>query len=240
LKTTEFNEETWRLQREREEAAKRRGASRLARLKQYFSVTRYQVTLDLVRSIRPAGGAFIDVGCGRGEIIEMLLPHFDRLVGIDATIGEMERFCLGLADEAKRKVEIQAVDLDGEWNLPDSSFDVVTCLAVLEHLIDPYGAASELTRIAKRGGILVIEVPNIAYVKYRLSLLAGTFPATSGSTAHWDGGHLHYFTQKSLTGLFAKYGCTVKAASGSGFLGKWRSQRPSLLCGDCVVAFEKT
>lgn len=42
---------------------------------------------------------------------------------------------------------------------PDQSFDAVLCTEVLEHLPDPIGALTELTRLTRRGGQLILTAP---------------------------------------------------------------------------------
>jgi ubiquinone/menaquinone biosynthesis C-methylase UbiE len=78
-------------------------------------------------------------------------------------------------------------------DFPDEMFDAVTCIAVIEHVFDPYFVVGEVHRVLKDGGIFVAEVPNIAYIKQRVKLLLGKLPVTS-SPYHWkeigwDGGH---------------------------------------------------
>lgn len=238
MKSQHLYEESWRAQREREaEASSSRGHG--VRLKQLLSVSRYDVATELVCALRPQGGRFADVGFGRGEMIRRLAVRFDRLSGIDVATTEIEHFRRSLTPEEAMKMDLQCVDLDGEWPLDDASCDVVACLAVLEHLFDPYATAQRLARLLRPGGLLVIEVPNIAYLKYRISLLFGVFPKTSGDPVGWDGGHLHYFTRNSLIELFAGFRCHPVAIRGTGFLGRMRSAWPSLLTSDLVVAFEK-
>lgn len=43
--------------------------------------------------------------------------------------------------------------------IPDGRFDYVVCTEVLEHTLDPFGAANELWRILRPGGLLFVSVP---------------------------------------------------------------------------------
>ena len=233
----DFYEESWRRQRERETSHPMAGL--LSRIRQRLSVSRVEAAVGLLLALTPRGGALLDVGFGRGELLKSVAAHFDRLVGIDLAETEMDYFRRSLSDDVSTKIELHATDLNDAWPLSDASFDAVSCLAVLEHLIDPHFVARELTRVLRPSGLLVVEVPNIAYLKYRLLLLSGVFPDTSGDPVGWDGGHLHYFTVVSLSNLFALYGCKVRAVSGAGFLGRLRSRWPALLTSDIIVVFEK-
>ena len=44
-------------------------------------------------------------------------------------------------------------------NIPKSYFDGVICMEVLEHTVDPFAAVSEITRIMKPGGYLLLTTP---------------------------------------------------------------------------------
>lgn len=43
--------------------------------------------------------------------------------------------------------------------IPDNTFDVIVCTEVLEHTNNPFLAASEMKRILKKGGIILLSVP---------------------------------------------------------------------------------
>ena len=44
-------------------------------------------------------------------------------------------------------------------NILDSSFDIIACLEVLEHTVNPFNAIEELRRILKHGGYLMVSAP---------------------------------------------------------------------------------
>ena len=92
-------------------------------------------------------------------------------------------------------------------------------------------------RILKPKGTLVINTPNIAFLKKRLLLCLGRFPATSqpnegtGSDILYDGGHLHYFTFISLKIILQNAGFQMVRKIGYGQFGYFHRLWPALLSG---------
>ncbi len=87
----------------------------------------------------------LDVGCGRGELLAVLAPHVDKMIGndIDATMrGEATRRCAGLPNVSV---------VDGPWDQAVGPFDVVTMIAVLHHL-DVEAALQSVRRLLAPGG----------------------------------------------------------------------------------------
>lgn len=104
----------------------------------------------------PTRGRALDLGCGRGETLELLAEHGLEARGVDAS-AEMVRHC--------RERSLDAVEgdlLDGLADVPADSLAVVTSIHVVEHL--PPTSVDRLVRLAWRalspGGILVLETPN--------------------------------------------------------------------------------
>jgi ubiquinone/menaquinone biosynthesis C-methylase UbiE len=102
---------------------------------------------------------------------------------------------------------------------PDASFDTAFCIAVLEHVFNPYQALAELARVVAVGGSLVVCVPSLAYVRHRVELMLGRLPLTSESSSPehgWDGHHLHFFTSRALVEMLQGAGFDPVTVSGSG------------------------
>jgi SAM-dependent methyltransferase len=90
----------------------------------------------------------------------------------------------------------------------DNFFDVIILSEVLEHLINPLKALSEIRRVLKNGGLLILTTPNFASLYNRIKLLAGKNPqaptrlAPDGwlkSDVGW--GHIHEYTLDELENL---------------------------------------
>jgi len=100
--------------------------------------------------------AVVDLGCGRGEFLELL-----REAGVPATGVDLSEEAVALCRSKGLKAE--AADLFAWLEAqPDVALDGIFCAQVIEHL--PPERAPELVRLAARklirGGHLIIETPN--------------------------------------------------------------------------------
>ena len=90
---------------------------------------------------------------------------------------------------------------------------------------------------------MVIQVPNIAYIKQRLRLLLGILPTTSSrhnwSEIGWDSGVLHSFTKKTFCVMMESSGFKIHKVTGSGLFSNIRNFYPSLLNGDLCILSKK-
>lgn len=78
-----------------------------------------------------------------------------------------------VSDEFRHKDIIKFVHLPLQGPLPfeANSFDYVLLAEVVEHLKDPYGLMSEMSRIVKKGGKLILSTPNILNLRSRFRFL---------------------------------------------------------------------
>jgi len=162
---------------------------------------------ETARRLRP-GGVLVDVGAGDGRLAELAQPHFQRIVCLDFSEG-------GLAACRAKGFVARAADLNGRLPLADNDADAVTCVDVIEHILDPRRLLTEMARILKPGGELIVTTPNLRFIAHVAGLLfAGRAPHTSLETEGYDGGHLHYFTFAELAGLFRAAGLEVTEQTG--------------------------
>jgi 2-polyprenyl-3-methyl-5-hydroxy-6-metoxy-1,4-benzoquinol methylase len=98
----------------------------------------------------------LDVGCGRGEWLELLREHQLYASGID-----LNRVVLAICQELGLPV-MEADAVEHLRSLPESSLGAVTAFHVIEHLALPQLLAllDEAKRTLKPGGVAIFETPN--------------------------------------------------------------------------------
>jgi SAM-dependent methyltransferase len=102
------------------------------------------------------------------------------------------------------------VDIENE-PLPfvDSYFDAVVFLEVIEHLFDPYGALSEIKRVLKPTGKLVISTHNALNAVRRLCFLVGRINPTSDVSHEQMGPHIRLYSHTILTRVLRRSGFEI-------------------------------
>lgn len=171
--------------------------------------------IDVAFGLLDKGDKLLDIGCGNGILCEMARSKYANVYGAD-----ISKNALG---HIKEKSFTPILTNLNSMGLPfkNDVFDTVTCLDVIEHVLDPYLIVSEVWRVLRENGTFILITPNIGYIKHRISLLLGKFPTTSGDKELYDGGHLHYFTFSDIERLLHKFGFNIiekKGVFGRNFL----------------------
>jgi ubiquinone/menaquinone biosynthesis C-methylase UbiE len=107
----------------------------------------------IVRSHVTAASSVLDLGCGRGGVVELFWRDVAFAAGIDPDTASLS---------AHRSRGMPVVRGVGE-RLPfvDESFDLIVCLWVLEHMRDPAQALAEVRRVLRPAGHFVFVTPNM-------------------------------------------------------------------------------
>ncbi|MGB9771816.1 MAG: methyltransferase domain-containing protein [Candidatus Kapaibacteriota bacterium] len=136
--------------------------------------------------IPPKAKLIADVGCGKGWLARRLL-RLDRIVvSIDLSYTNVSKVLKLYPDENHF-----GVVADG-YNLPfkDEAFDCVVASEVIEHLESPNSFISELVRIVKQNGKIIITTPYREKIRYTLCVHCN-------KPTPWNA-HLHSFDEFSL------------------------------------------
>ena len=142
-------------------------------------------------------GKVLDVGCGAGAFLARLKALGWEVHGVetDPTASKAAR---------GHGLEVKTGRL-GEVRYPDSHFDIVTTIHVLEHIHEPLAFMEEIRRILKPGGKLYVEVPNTA---------SFNFHRFGREWFHLDAPrHICSYSPYSLRYLLSKAGFKVKHLS---------------------------
>lgn len=101
----------------------------------------------------------LDIGFGSGDILFAFDPTCE-IYGLDVSPYAVERATRQAAKRGYRRASFLQCDLD-QQTLPfhGSSFDLIVCSHVLEHLVDDVAVLAEVRRLLRPGGIAVILIP---------------------------------------------------------------------------------
>ena len=157
---------------------------------------------DTASSVLEGGEKILDLGCGAGRFSLYIRGKFKEIHGVE--IAE-ERLRIARGQE----MFLSVANINESLPYKDNMFNAVSCLDVIEHLIDPGSVLKEIYRVLRPNGQLVLTTPNFRYFRNIDRLVfKGAFPHTSSDTfvCVWGEGHLHYFTRKDLAGLLKNAG----------------------------------
>lgn len=131
------------------------------------------------------------------------LEHYaemERLAVLDVGCGRRKfRGATGLDERGNSMADINH-DLNVfPYPLPDDSYDIVLCRHVLEHLDNIPAALEEFHRVARPGGMVIIEVPHFTHPEAYKHWQHKHF-FTSGSLDYFGPGNPHYKTSLRMVG----------------------------------------
>ena len=165
---------------------------------------------NLLLPSRESAGLWVDIGCGRGELIDLAGRSGLAGMGLD-----MERD--GLRDLQRTGRPVLVADLGESLPFRDAALDGVTFVEVIEHIVHAEDLLAELARVIRPGGWIVITTPNVAHLTYRVRALTGHPPKQEGY-------HYRFFTRKTLAQALVGAGFVPEDAASFGkslVLSKW-------------------
>ena len=136
-------------------------------------------------------GNLLDLGCGNGNVLAHLAYTNLKLYGVDLAENMVKEAQNRLGDRA------QIVVSDAEnIAFEDSKFDVLCCNASFHHYTNPGRALSEMRRVMKKGGSLLIgEIYAPGIMNFFINLF---LPLTKS-------GDYHIYTKNQLVSLLKKH-----------------------------------
>ena len=121
-----------------------------------------------------AGKKVLDVGCGGGLLSEGMAERGAQVTGID-----LSEKALGVARlhllESGRTVDYRHISAESLAAEMLGSFDVVTCLEMLEHVPDPASTVAACARLVKPGGQVFLSTLNRNPKSYLLAVIGAEY-----------------------------------------------------------------
>lgn len=170
-----------------------------------------------VRRLVPRNATVLDFGCGhQAMFLRSIQRDIKNGIGIDYD---------ATPERPAPNLEVRQFRFEDRFDFPDASFDVVSILAVLEHIpLDQVDALfREFSRILVPGGRILVTTPTPAakpvleFLAFRLKIISAAEIAD----------HRHYYTEADLRDLAARHGLSCP------------EYRPFLWGFNCCAAMQK-
>ena len=155
----------------------------------------------------------LDVGCGNGFTCGEFLKRDCQVVGVDLSGQGIE-----IARKAypRGRFEVLAANENLLNELGELPFDIVVSTEVVEHLYSPRDYARGCFTALKPGGRFICTTPYHGYLKNLVLSLANHWDAHANPL--WDGGHIKFWSRKTLTALLVESGFRNMQFRGAGRL----------------------
>jgi methionine biosynthesis protein MetW len=161
---------------------------------------------EILRLVRP-GSRVLDVGCGEGELLELLA----REKGVEGRGLEISPE--GVSACMARGLAVVQGDADDDLDyFPAKAFDYAVLSQTLPQVRQPRHVLSELLRIAERA---IVSLPNFGHWRIRLDLLShGRMPVTDAlPTPWWGTPNIHLCTVRDFTQLCDELDLRIEACA---------------------------
>jgi 2-polyprenyl-3-methyl-5-hydroxy-6-metoxy-1,4-benzoquinol methylase len=163
--------------------------------------------LARILASRP-GSRIFELGCGNGTVATRLSELGHDVVAVDPSESGIR------IARAQGKGRFEIGDAYEDLAARFGRFPVVVSLEVVEHCFYPRKFAATVFGLVEDGGIAIVSTPYHGYWKNLALALAGRMDAHFG--ALWDGGHVKFFSERTLRALLEEAGFTDIAFVGAG------------------------
>lgn len=152
----------------------------------------------------------LDLGCGEGHFAALLVKAGMSVVAADVALEPLQR-----AREAHPELDLCKLAPDAPLPFDDCSFDAVWAGEVIEHVADTQGWLSEVRRVLRSGGTLLLSTPDHGpLARIAMALSRRRFEQCFDPRSD----HLRFYTRQTLAELLADFGFERIDALGAGGL----------------------
>ena len=209
---------------------------------QKYNINRDTKCIELIRELdnRDNIKSILDIWCWKWDLLLEIykdLPNINYIYWLDID----EKILLEIKNKFEHiniKSNFFYSDLNENIINLDKKLNLITILAVLEHVFDPEKVIKIIYNLLDENWILIVQVPNIVVLQRRISFLFWIRPRTSWDN-WWDWWHISYFTKSDLIKLMKDNWFKIKKITWSWIFANLRNWWVSLLSPDIIIVAEK-
>lgn len=163
------------------------------------------VLREVLLKVDVKNASVLDVGCGTGLFLKpLIVAGCTRLYGVDGPQDFTGRAISRGYKEVSEVADLNISPLPGA----NESFDLVVCKDVFEHLLNPTHALSEISRVLKKDGMLLLHVPNhfplIGRLKFLFTNNIDTFSFFK-EESRWTFPHIRFYEHRDSLQVLAAH-----------------------------------
>lgn len=151
----------------------------------------------------------LDLGCGNGALCGVLAQAGFCVTGCDPSAEGIR-----IAREHFPAVPFHVLGVYDDPSPLGQDFDAVVSTEVIEHIFYPRHLPRFASQVLRDGGHLILTTPYHGYFKNLALALFGRLD--THFTALWDGGHIKFWSRRTLTRLLTEEGFEVTVFEGAG------------------------
>ena len=117
------------------------------------------------------GKEVLDVGCGGGILSESMAKLGANVLGLDMAQESLNVAKLHALEMQVKNIDYRCMTVETLAQEHPHSFDVVTCMEMLEHVPDPQSIVAACVRLVKPGGQIFFSTLNRTHKAYLLAII---------------------------------------------------------------------
>lgn len=166
------------------------------------------VFVDVVVAGHHAAPRILDVGCWNGTLGRQLISRCGAVV--DGIEKESTQAAKATSNGYRR---VYTLDLDASpLDVVNQTYDFILFGDVLEHLLHPERVLAMLVQRLAPGGVVMVSLPNIAFIGCRLTHLLGRWDYADYGIL--DRTHLRFYTRRTMIEMIQACGLSVQSVQG--------------------------
>jgi 2-polyprenyl-6-hydroxyphenyl methylase/3-demethylubiquinone-9 3-methyltransferase len=122
-----------------------------------------------------AGKQVLDVGCGGGILTDSMARSGAQATGIDLSTKALRIAQLHALDAQTPNVQYREISAEAIAQAQPESFDVVTCMEMLEHVPDPASVVQACATLVKPGGWVFFSTLNRNPKSFMLAIVGAEY-----------------------------------------------------------------